>query len=146
MATPSALKNVSSKRLLHLCHIESFLTQWRPSQVQAPAMNIPTDEQFFSKTEKGKPDIAFLKNHFYREGRIKEEHALHIIENATEILHAEPNLLHVDAPVTGESFSSSRLLSCDCFNVAEWRPLSVCGDIHGQYVRFGRRTTLCPDR
>lgn len=78
-------------------------------EVQAPAMNIPTDDQFFSKTEKGKPDIAYLKNHFYREGRIREEHALHIIEKATEILHAEPNLLHVDAPVT------------------------VCGDIHGQY-------------
>lgn len=70
-------------------------------QVQAPAMNIPTDEQFFSKTEKGKPDIAYLKNHFYREGRLKEEHALYIIEKATEVLHAEPNLLHVDAPVTG---------------------------------------------
>lgn len=73
-------------------------------QVQAPAMNIPTDEQFFSKTEKGKPDIAFLKNHFYREGRLKEDHALYIIEKATEILHTEPNLLHVDAPVTGVSF------------------------------------------
>lgn len=78
-------------------------------EVQAPAMNIPTDEQFFSKTEKGKPDIAFLKNHFYREGRLKEEHALYILEKATEVLHTEPNLLHVDAPVT------------------------VCGDIHGQY-------------
>ena len=72
-------------------------------------MNIPTDEQFFSKTEQGKPDIAFLKNHFYREGRIKEEHALHIIKEATEILHAEPNLLYVDAPVTGEPFASPRL-------------------------------------
>jgi hypothetical protein len=73
-------------------------------QVQAPAMNIPTDEQFFSKTEKGKPDIAFLKNHFYREGRLKEDHALYIIEKATEVLHTEPNLLHVDAPVTGVLF------------------------------------------
>ena len=68
-------------------------------------MNTPTDEQFFSKTEKGMPDIAYLKDHFYREGRIKEEHALHIIEKATEILHTEPNLLYVDAPVTGQFFS-----------------------------------------
>ena len=67
-------------------------------------MNIPTDEQFFSKTEKGMPDIAYLKNHFYREGRLKEEHALYIIEKATEILHTEPNLLYVDAPVTGQFF------------------------------------------
>lgn len=78
-------------------------------EVQAPAMTIPTDDVFFSKTEKGKPDVAFLKNHFYREGRIKEEHALFIIDKATQLLRAEPNVLTVDAPVT------------------------VCGDIHGQY-------------
>ncbi|KAI0276688.1 serine/threonine protein phosphatase calcineurin catalytic subunit Ppb1 [Russula aff. rugulosa BPL654] len=77
--------------------------------VQAPAMTIPTDDQFFSKTEKGKPDVAFLKNHFFREGRLKEEHALYILEKATRLLRAEPNVLTVDSPVT------------------------VCGDIHGQY-------------
>nr|AVR59256.1 CNA2 [Ganoderma lucidum] len=78
-------------------------------EVQAPAMSIPTDAQLFSKTDPSKPDVAFLKNHFYREGRISEEHALYILEKGTEILRAEPNLLYVDAPVT------------------------VCGDIHGQY-------------
>jgi serine/threonine-protein phosphatase 2B catalytic subunit len=67
-------------------------------------MNIPTDEQFFSKTEKGKPDIAYLKNHLYREGRVKEEHALYIIKKATEIFHAESNLLRIDAPVTSVLF------------------------------------------
>ena len=40
-------------------------------------MTIPTGEQLFSKTEMGKPDVAFLKNHFYREGRIEEDHALY---------------------------------------------------------------------
>jgi len=64
-------------------------------------MNIPTDDAFFSKADKSKPDIAFLKNHFYREGRLKEEHALYIIEKATQLLRAEPNVLTVDAPVTG---------------------------------------------
>jgi len=78
-------------------------------EVQAPAMSLPTDAQFFSREDPTKPDIAFLKNHFYREGRISEEHAMYILEKATEILRAEPNLLYVDAPVT------------------------VCGDIHGQY-------------
>ncbi|KAI0030252.1 serine/threonine protein phosphatase 2B [Vararia minispora EC-137] len=78
-------------------------------EVQAPAMQVPTDAQFFSREDPSKPDIAFLKNHFYREGRLKEEQALYIIDRATEILHAEPNLLYVEAPVT------------------------VCGDIHGQY-------------
>lgn len=78
-------------------------------EVQAPAMVLPTDEQFYSRQDPTKPDIAFLKNHLYREGRLSEEHAMFIIEKATEVLKAEPNLLSVDAPVT------------------------VCGDIHGQY-------------
>ena len=66
-------------------------------------MSIPTDAQFFSKSDPSKPDVAFLKNHFYREGRLSEEHALYILEKGTEILRSEPNLLHVDAPVTGVS-------------------------------------------
>lgn len=78
-------------------------------EVQAPAMQIPTDAQFFSTIDPSKPDIAFLKNHFYREGRLSEEHCLYIIEKGTEILKKESNLLEVDAPIT------------------------VCGDIHGQY-------------
>ena len=68
-----------------------------------PAMTIPTDEQFFSREDPTKPDHAFLKNHFYREGRISEEHALYILEEGTKILRSEANLLHVDAPVTGQS-------------------------------------------
>ena len=64
-------------------------------------MSIPTEDEFFSKQDPTKPDHAFLKNHFYREGRLSEEHALYILEKTTEILRAEPNLLYVDAPVTG---------------------------------------------
>ena len=64
-------------------------------------MSIPTDEQFWSREDPSKPDVAFLKNHFYREGRLSEEQALAIIDKGTEILRSEPNLLHVDAAVTG---------------------------------------------
>ncbi|KAJ4465647.1 Metallo-dependent phosphatase-like protein [Lentinula edodes] len=79
--------------------------------VQAPAMQIPTPEQFFANhgQDRSKPDVGFLKNHFYREGRLSEEQALWILEKGTEILSKEPNVLNVDAPIT------------------------VCGDIHGQY-------------
>ncbi|CDH58999.1 serine threonine-protein phosphatase 2bcatalytic subunit [Lichtheimia corymbifera JMRC:FSU:9682] len=77
--------------------------------VPAPAVRIPTDEEFFSKERPGLPDITFLKDHFYREGRLSEEQALYILEKGTEILKEEPNLLEVGAPIT------------------------VCGDIHGQY-------------
>ena len=64
-------------------------------------MQIPTTEQFFSKEDPAKPDVNFLKNHFYREGRLSEEQGLYILEKATDILKQEPNLISVDAPVTG---------------------------------------------
>ena len=66
-------------------------------------MTIPTDDVFFSKTEDGKPDVEFLKLHFSREQRIKEEHALYIIDKATALLRVEPNVLTIDgdAPVIG---------------------------------------------
>ena len=70
----------------------------------------PTDAQFFSREDPTKPDVAFLKNHFYREGRLREDHALYIIEKATEILRSEPNLLSVDAPVTGAQPSHQYIL------------------------------------
>ncbi|OLN82141.1 Serine/threonine-protein phosphatase 2B catalytic subunit [Colletotrichum chlorophyti] len=77
--------------------------------VQAPAMFTPSDEQFFEDESHTKPNIAFLKQHFYREGRLTEEQALWILKTCTEVLRAEPNLLEMDAPIT------------------------VCGDVHGQY-------------
>ena len=72
-------------------------------QVQAPAMLKPTAEQFFNKhgQDRSKPDIAFLKNHFYREGRVTEDQALWILEKGTDILRKENNVLQVDAPITG---------------------------------------------
>ncbi|ORZ11072.1 serine/threonine-protein phosphatase 2B catalytic subunit A1 [Absidia repens] len=77
--------------------------------VPAPTVAPPTDDEFWSKERPGLPDINFLKNHFYREGRLTEDQALYIIEKCSEILKSEPNLLEVGAPIT------------------------VCGDIHGQY-------------
>lgn len=78
-------------------------------EVQAPATKIPTSEQFWSSEDKSKPNLPFLKQHFCREGRLSEEQALWIIQKGTEVLKAEPNLLEMDAPIT------------------------VCGDVHGQY-------------
>ena len=79
------------------------------ADVQAPAFHPPSQEQFLSPTDRNKPNLQFLKQHFYREGRVTEEQALWIIRKGTEILKEEPNLLEMDAPIT------------------------VCGDVHGQY-------------
>lgn len=79
------------------------------SDVQAPAFHPPTQDQFLSPQDRTKPNLQFLKQHFYREGRLTEDQALWIIKKGTEILKAEPNLLEMDAPIT------------------------VCGDVHGQY-------------
>ncbi|KAF2403113.1 calcineurin A [Trichodelitschia bisporula] len=76
--------------------------------VQAPAFHPPTDEQFWN-ADRSKPNLQFLKQHFYREGRLTHEQALWIIREGTKVLRSEPNLLEMDAPIT------------------------VCGDVHGQY-------------
>ncbi|KAI9665614.1 MAG: 3',5'-cyclic-nucleotide phosphodiesterase (PDEase) (3':5'-CNP) [Trizodia sp. TS-e1964] len=77
--------------------------------VQAPAARPPTQQQFLSPIDPNKPNLAFLKKHFCREGRLTEDQAIWIINKGTEILKQEPNLLEMDAPIT------------------------VCGDVHGQY-------------
>ncbi|KAL4974339.1 Serine/threonine-protein phosphatase 2B catalytic subunit [Aspergillus desertorum] len=78
-------------------------------EVQAPALNTPSDDQFWYSEDQTKPNLQFLKQHFYREGRLTEDQALWIIQAGTQILKSEPNLLEMDAPIT------------------------VCGDVHGQY-------------
>ncbi|SCV02652.1 LAMI_0H01574g1_1 [Lachancea mirantina] len=77
------------------------------SSVPAVARKAPTDEELFQPN--GLPDTDFLCDYFKREGRLTQAQALRILSMATECLSNEPNLLHVPAPVT------------------------VCGDIHGQF-------------
>lgn len=67
-----------------------------------PSLGLPTDAQFYSPTDPSKPNLEFLKDHFFHEGRIREDHALWIIHTATALLQREPNVLDIDAPVTGE--------------------------------------------
>ncbi|KAL8847547.1 MAG: hypothetical protein Q9221_007406 [Calogaya cf. arnoldii] len=118
-ATPHPLEHaVSDKKpvpevdfTLHVLEDNTMVsTQERVCKdVQAPAFHPPTHDQFRSPHDRNKPNLQFLKQHFYREGRLTEEQALFIIEEGTKVLKSEPNLLEMDAPIT------------------------VCGDVHGQY-------------
>lgn len=99
----------TTQRASPSCREIQVANRFQCADVQAPATSLPTDEQFFEDETQTKPDINFLKQHFYREGRLTEEQALWIIRTGTEILRSEPNLLEMDAPIT------------------------VCGDVHGQY-------------
>eukprot|EP00730_Choanoeca_flexa_P018220 TRINITY_DN8853_c0_g1_i1.p1 TRINITY_DN8853_c0_g1~~TRINITY_DN8853_c0_g1_i1.p1 ORF type:complete len:654 (+),score=156.55 TRINITY_DN8853_c0_g1_i1:146-2107(+) len=57
----------------------------------------------------GKPDLDILRDHLYREGVVSETAAIRILEEGMALLKQEPTLLELDAPLT------------------------VCGDIHGQF-------------
>lgn len=72
----------------------------------------PEDSEVFLPN--GLPNHKFLKDHFFREGRLHEHQVLRILKAASELLLTEPNLLDVPAPVT------------------------VCGDVHGQYYDLMR--------
>ncbi|KII85433.1 hypothetical protein PLICRDRAFT_178507 [Plicaturopsis crispa FD-325 SS-3] len=79
--------------------------------VPPPATHKPTDEDLFYLDAFGgrRPNPEYLKQHFLREGRITESQALWILDQTTQVLAREPNLVAVNSPVT------------------------ICGDIHGQY-------------
>jgi serine/threonine-protein phosphatase 2B catalytic subunit len=83
-------------------------TKERINKNVTPVANFkPTDEQLFLPN--GLPNLEFLKDHFTKEGRLQEYQVIKILEMGADALRKEPNLLKVAAPVT------------------------VCGDIHGQF-------------
>lgn len=57
----------------------------------------------------GTVDLAVLQRHLYGEGKLFHEDVEEIINRCTELLSQEPTLLAIEAPIT------------------------VCGDVHGQY-------------
>ncbi|KAJ7348162.1 Metallo-dependent phosphatase-like protein [Mycena albidolilacea] len=94
--------------------MESVSTNTRDRPIKSvpqPATHRLSDAEFFATDEFGasKPNVRILRDHFFREGRLTEDHAIYILEHATKLLTSEPNMVEVQGPVT------------------------ICGDIHGQY-------------
>ncbi|KAJ2816370.1 3',5'-cyclic-nucleotide phosphodiesterase (PDEase) (3':5'-CNP), partial [Coemansia erecta] len=77
--------------------------------VALPAREIPEHSALFEDGDERRPQCALLRDHFFREGRLREQDALAILREATQLLRSEPTLLTLASPVT------------------------ICGDVHGQY-------------
>jgi len=71
--------------------------------------------------------VEYLKQHFYREGRLEESQALYILEKATNICSREANMVEIKSPVTSPLFFTSCLFCYVLTTDSLWRyPWSIC--------------------
>src|SRR5580704_15944627 len=90
-----------------------------------PVIAVPTADQFFMNQEQSKPNLSYIKNHFYWEGHLSEEQALWILKKGTEVLCSEGNIIHVDAPTTGNVLltilQAQVIIILTCWIISLWK-------------------------
>eukprot|EP00919_Chromeraceae_sp_WS-2016_P062539 GHVR01148029.1.p1 GENE.GHVR01148029.1~~GHVR01148029.1.p1 ORF type:complete len:528 (+),score=102.29 GHVR01148029.1:170-1753(+) len=89
--------------------------------VEAPPTLPLTDEMLFPEGEKRKIDVKVLQHHLSRQGKLTHTQILTIVRRATDVVQAESNLVKIKDPVT------------------------IVGDIHGQYYDLVRLLELGGD-
>lgn len=97
---------------------EKFNTKERIiNSIPAVETKRPLDSEVFSN-EGGKPDWRFMVEHFKKEGHLTEPQLIKIIDDASQIMSNEPNLLQVGVPsivigdIHGQLFDLFQMFEC----------------------------------
>ncbi|CAF1013612.1 unnamed protein product [Rotaria magnacalcarata] len=88
--------------------MDNFPPDRQIKSIPYPRVSLLTEDKLFDPSS-GLPSISCLTKHLQEEGRLDEKCALRLVELARQILEREPNTLAIQ------------------------RPLTIVGDIHGQF-------------
>jgi serine/threonine-protein phosphatase 2B catalytic subunit len=68
--------------------------------VVAPPLHPLSKQRLFDNPKTSLPNLVVLKEHLVKEGRLAKDAALQLVNQATALLHNEPNLLELKYPIT----------------------------------------------